>query len=69
MGVGVALSQVQALARENAALRHECDSLARQLAALDRFLTVLRERYPCVDFGTPSEWDGDWLHARRRMRS
>jgi hypothetical protein len=53
MGVGVALSQVQALARENAALRQERDSLIHQLAVLDGFLTVLREQYPCVDFGAP----------------
>jgi hypothetical protein len=46
MGVGVALSQVQALARENAALRQERDSLAHQLAVLDRFLTIVREGYP-----------------------
>ena len=46
MGVGVALSQVQAWARENAALRQERDSLAHQLTLLDRLLTVVREGYP-----------------------
>ena len=46
MGVGVSLSQVQAFARENAALRRERDSLAHQLAALDHFLTLVREGYP-----------------------
>lgn len=59
MGVGVALSQVQALATENAALRQERDSLAHPLAVLDRFLIILRERYPCVDFGMPPGMAGD----------
>ena len=34
MGVGVALSQMQALVRENAALRQERDRLVQLLAAL-----------------------------------
>lgn len=46
MGPGVALSQVQVLARENAALRRERDQLVHQLALLDRLLAVLRDAYP-----------------------
>jgi len=46
MGPGVALSQVQDLAAENAALRRERDGLAHQLALLDRLLAVLRDSYP-----------------------
>ena len=55
----MALSQLQPLARENAALRQEQDNLLHQLDVLDRFVTVLRERYPRADFGTLPEMARD----------
>lgn len=46
MGTGVALSQVQDLATENAALRRERDRLLHELALRDRLLAVLHDVHP-----------------------
>ena len=46
MGTGVALSQVQDLARENAALRLERETILQELAEMDRLLALLRDALP-----------------------
>ena len=46
MGTGVALSQVQDLVAENAALRRERERLVGELALLERLLAALQDAHP-----------------------
>jgi hypothetical protein len=83
MGTGVALSQVQELVRENAALRQERDRLIQLLAALGHAdaegafastphpADVSLSRWPAIPFSNMvslRNWPTDDLPSRPRAR-